>query len=468
MGRALRENAGWALGACAGAALGAWLTLTGYAWTDYEQEALPAVRALTAGDLSAFLHLSPAYGGSLVERAPFALLPGLWGGGALAVYRAMTLPALLAVAALGVWLVARMRARGVSVPVRAAALAVCVFNPILLVALEIGHAEELLGACLCVAAVLLASAEHPDRRRAAAAGILLGLAVADKDWALLAAGPVLLALPAGRRVLAGAMAGLAAALPLAPLLLASSGSFASATGAVGAAPSPIFQPWQLWWFLGRHGALVHGSTGAAKPGYRLGPAWIEAHSHLLVVLAGLLLAGALWRALGRRGAGARLGERDALAALSLLLLLRCMLDTWDFVYYTLPFVLALLTFETAPANAPRAPAAAISATAAIWLDFEWLPGRVSPDAVAAIFLAWSLPLAAWLAAEAFGVRVSRIRLRRRSAHDGAVSLPGMRAPLGALPQEMTARSFERPVSTSRPPSRTTTRSSIRTPSAPGR
>ena len=108
-----------------------------------------------------FLRLAPAYGGSLVERAPFALLPGLWGGGQLAVYRMVALPCLLAAAVLGVWLVAQMRAAGRPTLWRAVALGVCVANPLTLRALELGHPEELLGGALCVAAVLLAARERP-------------------------------------------------------------------------------------------------------------------------------------------------------------------------------------------------------------------------------------------------------------------------------------------------------------------
>ena len=116
------------------------------------------------GHVHEFLRLAPAYGGSLVERAPFALVPGLWGGGPLAVYRMVALPCLLACAALGVWLVARMRAEAtLDAGARALALAVCVANPVTLRALEVGHPEELLGACLCVAAVLLAAGSATGR-----------------------------------------------------------------------------------------------------------------------------------------------------------------------------------------------------------------------------------------------------------------------------------------------------------------
>ena len=71
----------------------------------------------------------------------------------------------------------------------------CAANPITLRALDIGHPEELLGAVLCAGAVLAAL-----RGRATLAGVLLGLAMANKAWAVLAIGPVLLALPERRPV----------------------------------------------------------------------------------------------------------------------------------------------------------------------------------------------------------------------------------------------------------------------------
>ena len=193
----MRENALCALLAGAASVVMAWLGLYGFAWNDYENEAKPAFDALTHGHVLEFLRLAPAYGGSLVERAPFALLPGLWGGGALAVYRAMAVPCLLAGAVLGVWLCAQMRAIGRTTLSRAVAVGVCVANPLTLQALELGHPEELLGACLCVAAVPLAARDRPVW-----AGVVLGLAIANKEWALLAAGPVLLAFgaaPTGHR-----------------------------------------------------------------------------------------------------------------------------------------------------------------------------------------------------------------------------------------------------------------------------
>ena len=79
MRAAIRENAWCALAALCGCAALAWLGLYAFAWNDYDNEARAAVDALAHGHLTQFLQLAPVYGGSLVERAPFALVPGLWG-----------------------------------------------------------------------------------------------------------------------------------------------------------------------------------------------------------------------------------------------------------------------------------------------------------------------------------------------------------------------------------------------------
>jgi Glycosyltransferase family 87 len=438
MRRILRENAVCMFMAASGCAAMAWLGLYGFAWSDYEIEVKPAYEALVHGHVGRFLALAPAYGGSLLERAPFALLPGLWGGGQLAVYRMVALPCLLAAAALGVWLVARMRAHGRSTLARAVALGVCVANPITLRALELGHPEELLGACLCVAAVLVAARSSGTRRNSLLAGALLGLAIANKEWALLGAGPVLLAAAPGHRARCLAAAVATAAAVLAPLALASSGAFLASTRAVASpAASVIFQPWQVWWFFGHHGALVHGLFGTPKPGYRIAPAWTGAISHPLVLAAGALIAAALWL----RSRRAALPQQDALLALALVLLLRCLLDTWDTVYYPLPFVLALLAWEVR-LDTRRPPVLALASSVLVWVSFRWLPAHVSADAQAAAFLAWSLPLAGWLGVRLLSPR--RAALARR--HD--IVPAGVAAADGARDQETTVSALGRLVSTS--------------------
>ena len=68
------------IGAALGILIIGWLGLSDWAWTDYDREARPAFDALLGGHVLQFLRLAPAYGGSLVMRAPFVLVPKLWGG----------------------------------------------------------------------------------------------------------------------------------------------------------------------------------------------------------------------------------------------------------------------------------------------------------------------------------------------------------------------------------------------------
>jgi hypothetical protein len=438
--RAGRENAVCVLAATCGVASMAWLGLTGFAWSDYEVEARAPLDALVHGHITDFLREIPVYGGSLVLRAPFALLTDLWGGGELAVYRMVALPCLLAAAALGVWLVADMRRRGRAPLARGVALALCVANPLTLSALEVGHPEELLGGALCVAAVLLAA-----HGRAAWAGLLLGAAVANKEWALLALLPVLLALPS-RRLVCVLAAGAVAAAVLAPPTLVHAGAFLAATRATATPSSSIFQPWQIWWFFGHHGPVVRGTFGRIKLGYRTAPAWTGELSHPLVVAAMLPLGGLLWwrkRATTRLRGGESAGigadgpgpsrrvvatEREALLLLALLLLARCMLDTWDTGYYTLPFLLALTGWECRGERA--LPVLALGATAAAWIDFQWLPYHASADAQAACFLLWTLPLAAWLALRLYAP-LALARLTRGAAQHGELLTRRRSAPSAA-------------------------------------
>jgi hypothetical protein len=408
--------------AALGVACMSWLGLYGFAWNDYEVEALPAMQALVHGHFAAFAQLAPSYGGSLLLRAPFAFLPGLWGGGSLAVYQAVSIPCLIAAALLGLWLCRAMRRAGHGRLARGLALGLCVANPVTLRAMELGHADELLGATLCVAAVLLASSSRSRsamRRaahsRAILAGLCLGFAIASKEWALIAVGPVLLSLERGRWQMLVATA-LAGGALLAPIALLSS-SFVSATSSSASTSSTIFQPWQAFWFLGSHGALVHGLFGNAKPGYRTAPAWVGPISHPLIIVMGVLLPLPLWwrrlsRASGSPAARLRswrpIEVCDALLMLTLLMLARCLLDTWDNVYYTLPFLLSLLSWEALAFRRP--PVIALSAAVLCWASFQWLPSAgASPDAQAAFFLAWTAPLAAALALRLYapGVRVGR-------------------------------------------------------------
>src|SRR5215210_663604 len=301
----LRTLAPWALLALAGTAAVAWLGLQGFAFSDYDREAAPAYLALSRGDVGGFLARSPAYGGSLILRSPFAMLPGLWGGGELAVFRAAAVPCLAAGVVLALVLAAQVLARGLGRGTAAMVAVLVAGNPITWRALEMGHPEELLGGVLCVAAVLAGLGRKPGW-----AGLLLGLAVANKAWAVLAVGPVLLALPAGRWRALAIAGGLAAAFALPGLLAAP----ATATAPGASASGAMFHPWQVWWFLGDMDLPVPGPDPRIA---RSAPAWLSPLPHPLI--AGLALPLSLLAS--RRRA-------DPLLLLALLLLLRCVLDPW--------------------------------------------------------------------------------------------------------------------------------------------
>jgi hypothetical protein len=385
-----RIEGGWWAAALAGVVVMSWLTLQGFAWNDYDDEVSVAFQALIAGDVSGFLGQLPAYGGSLVLRAPFAGVTAALGGGELAVYRAVSVPCLLAVAVFAVLLVRRLDERGRSRGVRALVLGLCVCNPLTLRALEIGHPEELLAAVLAIGAVLAAI----DRRTILAA-ILLGLAIATKSWAVLAVGPVLLALPE-RRVLALFIAGGVTVAVLAPIAIAGSHD-ALVTGA-STTGSVIFQPWQAWWFLGESGHVVIGGSGMPKPdGWRVPPEWLSSVTHPLIAFLVVPLSLA-WARVHR--AAPRFGGEQILLLLALLFLLRCVLDPWNVVYYELPFLLALLTWESL-CRPERPPVIALTATAVAWVTLHRAQEWLSPDLQSIAFLAWSLPLAVWMARTAF-------------------------------------------------------------------
>ena len=280
--------------------------------------------------------------------------------------------ALLGAASLAWSLVARGAERGTI----AIVVALCAANPITLRALDMGHPEELLGAALSAGAVLAALRGRPTW-----AGVLLGLAVANKAWALLAIGPVLLALPSGRWRVLGIAGGLALGF-VSPLLLASPP--ASQPEVHAATTGGIFQPWQMWWFFGSPGEVIRGGNGLIKEGYRAAPGWVSPIAHPLIVLVAVPLSLLAWR---RRS--------DPLLLLALLFVLRCVLDPWNTAYYALPAIIALVAWEATRTLKP--PVFALVLTLATWGTWEWLVPAASADVQALVYLGWSLPFAALLA-----------------------------------------------------------------------
>jgi hypothetical protein len=396
-----REIVLWSLLVIAVTATALW----GWSWNtqfnDYGLEAATSFTALLHGHLSAFLAGAPSYGASLLLRAPFALPGSIAGGNGLLIYRLSAVPCLLAIGALGVWLASDLRRGGGGLLAATAAVALAAANPITYRVLQIGHPEELLGAALCVAAVLLAQRGHANW-----AGLALGLAIANKEWALLAVGPVIVALPAAR-LRALIVAGVVAGAMLGPLWLSSGTPESGTTRLVVSDTGTLFHPFQIFWFFGTPGHWIPTMAPYIQKGFRLPPAWLGGRAHLLIVWLGLPLTLLALRRRSRRA--------DALLLLALLLLLRCWLDPWDNVYYPLPFVFALLAWETSVAR--RAPIGAAAATAATWLIFWYLPNHIGADAQAISFLVPST-----LSLAAIGSVVYRVRPLRRAAPTPAALL----------------------------------------------
>jgi hypothetical protein len=293
------------------------------------------------------------------------------------IYRLSALPCLLAIAALGVWLARDLRRAGGSLVSACAALAVCAANPITYRAMQLGHPEEVLGAALCVAAVLLA-----QRGRV--------------SWAALAVGPVLLAAPAGRWRILVIAGGVACAL-MAPIVLAS-GTLAAGTGRLAAASTGvIFHPQQIFWFFAQRGEWLPKQGIYIPKAFRLPPTWLGDRIHLIIVAIGVPLSWIAWRRRTSRG--------DALLLLALLMLLRCWLDPWDNIYYLIPFVIALLAWETTVAR--TRPFFAVTATVASWLIFWYLPSHMNSDPQALAFLIPSTLAIGLMAARVYGLVPSR-------------------------------------------------------------
>lgn len=375
---------------------------------DYFGDASAAIDALVRGDLTGFFASQPMMGSfSLLLRAPF--VAPVFHSSLDNVYFAGALPCLLATVVLGMTLARLVAERGQGAVVQGLVAGLAVINPITFRALHWGHPEELLCAALCVGAVLAAL-----RERELLAGVLLGLAIATKQWALIAVLPALLAAPRRRLPLLAIAAAIGAVLLL-PGLLLNPDSFRGATEAAAgqSAGGASTTPWSLWWPVATLGDSPFGERYMA-------PGWVGALSHPLIVLLPIPLAALLWRRTDRR-------PDDALLLLALLFLLRCLLDNWSNDYYHAPFFLSLLAWESV--RRPGVPRLSLGVAILIGVSFWPEQTRIFADSIAAapllfaFYAAWALPLAALLAVALYRPDVLRQYHRRRGA---AASHPAVR------------------------------------------
>jgi hypothetical protein len=345
------------------------------------------IRALAHGRLHDFLATQPVMGsGSLLARAPFAALGVHLGHGSdLDLYRLGAFPCLLAAALLAVYLFGRMRE--LRRPLLACVLVagLVAINPLTSKALRYGHPEELLAGALCVAAVLAAG-----RRRPLLAGALLGAAFATKQWALLAALPVLAAAGEQRWRAAAAAAGTASLLIL-PMAAGDLHRFLHANHGAGVLTGGAM-PTNIWFGFGHDVTVAIAPNGQTSPPRSL-PSTLAALAHPLILVSGFVLAAAWWRY--RRDAE----PEDALLLLALIMLVRCLLDPMTNSYYHLPFLMSLAAWEGLRRNGM--PFLTVASTLLLALTSSLVNSGASLVAVNHFYLAWTLPLAGLLAAMTF-------------------------------------------------------------------
>jgi hypothetical protein len=353
-------------------AVSAWLSLQIGSMGDWRGDTWPAVHQLAQGDITGYLHAKAMMGPfATLVQAPFVAISGASG---LEAYRWAAFPCLMAAGLLGIELSKAAQRRGQGAFARVVLPALCLLNPLTFEALASGHPEEILTAALAVWAVLAAVEDRPWRT-----ALLLGLAIASKQWAVMAVLPALMALPARRPRVAFGAAAVVFALLLPTLVVAPSTFFDVQRHAASA--GHVVGPWSFWYpfaSVQTETYTVGGEHLAAQVHHA--PPLAGALSHPLIVLLWLLLPAAL--VLKRRTF--RLQGDEAMALLALLALLRCVLDPVDNLYYQAPILLAAVGWDALSSRG--SPYRSLAAAGAALLLWRLTHHPVQPAQLNAVYL----------------------------------------------------------------------------------
>ena len=376
---------------------------------DYEADAGPAFELLSAGRVHDFLTANALMGPfALLVRVPFVLLADLGDATMLDRYRWGAVACLLGAAVLAVVLARMMRRSGQPRHACAIAALLLVANPLVVKALQFGHPEEVLGAALCAGAMIAAMG-----RKAVLAGVLFALALTTKQWALVIVGPMVLAvlvyrLPRVRFAVALVATGLAVT---APSFIADPGGYLSEQQRAGTIPVSSWQPASPYsiWYPGTPAkdVTIRPVDGDSVVRVRPVPPFVAGIAKQLIVIAALLLS--LPLLLRYR----RLTPADPLLFLALVLLLRCVLDPFDNPYYHLPFLCAFLAWEGL--HVRGIPFVSLFVSGAFLLQTrlaETFTGIPDYTTHSAVYLAWSLPLLAFMGVHLYNPALGR-RIRDR-------------------------------------------------------
>ena len=289
----------------------------------------------------------------------------------------------------------------------------------------------MLGAALCTGAMLAAM-----KRQGVLAAILFALALTTKQWALVIVGPMLLAvfvyrLPRRKFAAAAVVTGLAVA---APFVLSDPGGYVDAQGRAGSIPVTSWQPaspYSVWY------PVTPAKSIRIRP--------VDGRS--VITRA----AGAAVRGRGRKeadrdrhaapdgaadpAASAPLGDRSA-AGPRVRTVLRCLLDPFDNPYYHLPFLFAFLAWEALTLRGVPMVASLVSLSFLLQTRMAEVFTSVPAYTVHCVaYLAWSLPLLAFMAVHLYCPALGQ-RMRGRLTR----ALPSLSRPRAALaPGSLTAR-----------------------------
>jgi hypothetical protein len=375
---------------------------------DYPNDAGQAIGALLDGHVGAALASQPLMGSlAILVRLPFAALASLTGGGELAAYRLGCIPCLFALGVAGLELARTMRRAGVDPRACRAAAAICLVNPLTWEALRLGHPEELLGATFVVIAALYAV-----EGRSIAAGLALGLALATKQWAVIAVVPVLAAAP-GRRILVGAIALAVAAAITVPVIAADAEGFYGTSRQAGWSGERVHPFNAVWPLAPTEDRVITVVNHDKVVTVRTIPTWLAHLLHPAIVLLSIPLTAA---ALALRR---RFGAADLFALLALAFLMRCLLDPVDNAYYHVPFLVSLAFWEGLAHR--RAPLLAALASVAIYFAFYKATMFHTIGMRNAVYLLATVPFGALLASTVFRSRRGRAPARRRDLRPAAAT-----------------------------------------------
>jgi hypothetical protein len=407
--RPLRRHLGSAALVALALALSVRAAFSAMAAGDYPVDGQPALTALLHGNLHAFGLARPAMGDlSLLVRAPFAALAYLGDATPLNLYRWGVLPCVLSVALLGLWLASVARSRGVGWVGQLLIVVLSVFNPLTSSAVGLGHPEELLTASLCVGALVAAV-----KQRSVLTLVLLGLALASKQWAVVTILPILFALERGRlRALVGALA--VAAVVTVPEVVGSPSTYLHNQLSLAHEHLTESSMWSWWWPFGSNGTRLVLIGGAATPVtlHRF-PRALIASLHSLIIILDAVIALVIAKV-----RGLPLRRDDAFALMAVVLLLRCALDNNTMPYYHAALFLDLLAWDAL--CAARLPPRALSGALLSWLLFDRMtPGLFGAVAPLSILYGISAAIVLALLVRTFIGRSPSPRLR---AFD-RVSLP---------------------------------------------